>query len=405
MASATSAYSDLGTFQHLIEACLKRCAAAPYPTAEREDRIRSIRNDLADISRRAGIAFEDMTKDAKADLAAKQAEIATAEARLATLHGDRRTVELNHSVEYADSQQRLSAATTEQDRKDIQAHQIKLGSDFTSRHGPLSAEISKLEPIIARLQHERNALGKRFDVVAEKIRAMDCPEALAKVVDDAKVLVDRAGRLEQEIASTAGAILIQEAQSSFDNDAKSFETAEAFHRSQARRLFWTMIAVGGGICVLIYGLFIARPPMAPAPTPGISQSVVVIEHVVLVATGRVALLVMFGFALKYLAALHRTHAEQSVIYRDRLAALGIAANLLKATPELNQRRELLKSLANVYLDFDESAFARHRRERAASEEREDVDHQIKRLKMMTEAVAPILEPVGRAIDKVRGTPK
>ena len=37
------------------------------------------------------------------------------------------------------------------------------------------------------------------------------------------------------------------------------------------------------------------------------------------------------------------HAEQSVIYRDRLAALGIAGNLLNATPELAQRREMLKS--------------------------------------------------------------
>lgn len=123
-----------------------------------------------------------------------------------------------------------------------------------------------------------------------------------------------------------------------------------------------MIVVGAIICVLIYVLFVAVKPTAPETNPNTPQTLIIIEQLVPIATGRLALLILAGFALKYLWKLHTVHAEQSVIYRDRLAALGIAESLLKATPELEQRREMLKSLTSVYLDFDESAFGKHRKE-------------------------------------------
>lgn len=125
----------------------------------------------------------------------------------------------------------------------------------------------------------------------------------------------------------------------------------------------------------------------------------------LIATGRLALLVLAGFALKYLWKLHTVHAEQSVIYRDRLAALGIAESLLKATPELEQRREMLKSLTNVYLDFDESAFGKHRKDTEHIEDQGSVDGQIKRLSKVTEAVASLLDPVAKLLDRARDKTK
>jgi hypothetical protein len=104
-----------------------------------------------------------------------------------------------------------------------------------------------------------------------------------------------------------------------------------------------------------------------------------------------------GVALKYLADLHRAHSEQAIIYCDRKAALGIAEVLLKATPELEQKRALLKTLADVYLKFEDSAFLA-RRPRADDSEL-DVDKQIKRVKDGVEALKPILDTISKAADK------
>lgn len=80
-----------------------------------------------------------------------------------------------------------------------------------------------------------------------------------------------------------------------------------------------------------------RPGVA-ASSPSTNQIALFIEQIIVLATGRLAILLVLGWTVKYLAALHRTHSEQAVIYRDRRAALGVAELILNATPGLEQKR-------------------------------------------------------------------
>jgi hypothetical protein len=128
-----------------------------------------------------------------------------------------------------------------------------------------------------------------------------------------------------------------------------------------------------------------------------------IEKLVLLATGRLAILFLAAWAFKYSGDLHRAHAEQSVIYGDRLAALGVAQNMLNATDSIEQKREVLKLLAEGYLNFEQSAF-RIRRKAAAQETADkdvSVDRQIKHVRDAVEAVKPLFEAVGKVADKVK----
>ncbi|WP_437763728.1 hypothetical protein WMF27_39375 [Sorangium sp. So ce281] len=401
MASAKEVYNELGSLQRTIETCIRRCDAAPFPSFDREKRISSARQELSDILRRAGTIYENITKETKSPALAINAEIAATQAELSRTQNELHLTQEAFNSKRSELQRRRSASNNDQEKKEFLAQAQKLTNEFEPQHLATSAEASRLQSLVTQLQREQKALNTKLEIAAEELLAKECPEDLAKVVDEAKALVDKVGLLEKEIGAGANAALVQEAKAGFATNAKSFKAAESFHRSQARRLFWAMLLVAASTCILIYYLFVSATPTNPKPEPGVPQALLIIEHIVLIATGRVALLIVAGYALKYLATLHKMHAEQSVIYRDRLAALGIAENLLNATPEIEQRRDMLKSLANVYLSFDESAFGRYRKDTERAEAQGGVENQIRRIKMLTSAVAPLLEPATKAIDKAK----
>lgn len=215
-------------------------------------------------------------------------------------------------------------------------------------------------------------------------------------------LLDRAGELEKAIASGANVELIQKATATFSGKTEDFSEAEKHHKTQAWIMFVAMFLVLILSAVAVYFLFISfHMPLEPTAASGeaasTSKTVLHIEQIVVLATGRIAILLFLAWALKYLADLHRAHSEQAVIYRDRKAALGVAELLLNATPELEQKREMLRTLTTVYLTFHDSAFVTRRLN--AKDEEVSLDVQIKRMKETVEAVKPVLDAVGKASEK------
>ena len=79
------------------------------------------------------------------------------------------------------------------------------------------------------------------------------------------------------------------------------------------------------------------------------------ERIALVSVGKLAILALIAWALQFLAKLHRTHAEQSVIYRDRWAALQVASSILRGS-QLQQEKDLLTRIIRSYLNFSQNAF-------------------------------------------------
>jgi hypothetical protein len=62
---------------------------------------------------------------------------------------------------------------------------------------------------------------------------------------------------------------------------------------------------------------------------------------------------------------------------------------------------MLKVLMDVYLKFDDSAFGKYRKESRQEDEADGVDNQIKRFKLLAEAMSPLLDPVSKALEKVK----
>lgn len=117
MPSAKTVYTELANFQKTINACLTRCDAAPFPSLDRENRIRAIREELANISQRAGSIYTDITKDAQAELLAKAAELGAEQAAVAASQEQQHTIQLNFNIESAELQRRQTNASGEQERR------------------------------------------------------------------------------------------------------------------------------------------------------------------------------------------------------------------------------------------------------------------------------------------------
>lgn len=199
----------------------------------------------------------------------------------------------------------------------------------------------------------------------------------------------------------------------FLKKAKDFSDAQSFHRRQAGLMLWVLSAVGLAAVVAIYVLFFinGRPQDSGAsagplvlgatrevvqnPVPAAPNMVQTIEHIVVIATGRLAILLLIGWAFKYAGDLHRTHAEQSVMYQDRLAALGVAQNMLNATDVPEERHKVLSTLATGYLDFEQSAFRLKRTKSAQAQAAGEggVEYQLKHLRKAIDAIRPLVEAV------------
>ncbi|WP_147445037.1 hypothetical protein [Corallococcus sp. CA053C] len=254
--------------------------------------------------------------------------------------------------------------------------------------------IHNIEQEFTRLTEEINQLTPRANIEVTKILEQETNAFDSLIVEMSGYLDDTSAMLRGLDATEKVREVVK---ADFATKTESFLEAAAFHRNQAGWMLFSMVVMALAVASGIYMLFI-HSPIPPGPLSTGLPVRVPVDQVVLLVTGRMAFLFLAGWALKYVADLHRAHAEQAVIYRDRKAALGIAEAMLAASPGDDQQRELLKMLADGYLNFEQSAFRRHQRHEPKELE---FDVQLKRLKDAVDAVRPLLEPVAKAAEKAK----
>lgn len=177
----------------------------------------------------------------------------------------------------------------------------------------------------------------------------------------------------------------------FESKAQIFEDAAEFHRSQSRRIFWSIVAMLLFTGTVVFVAFFSgyesdNNGQVPSQLTGVSEYVV---RLLGLGIGRVSILLFCAFGLRYLTSLHSAHSEQAIIYRDRKAALGVIQNLLSSGITLEQRQYFLETLTAGYLDFERNAF--HSPDRQTSDSAVDVGDNIKTLKGFVDVVRPLLE--------------
>jgi hypothetical protein len=251
------------------------------------------------------------------------------------------------------------------------------------------ARINALQNQLADLDTKGNArLEELFDAPSED---------LAKAIEQFDPILDDASTLERELSVEAKERLKEAVRTDFASKEKLFKNGERHHKRQALYMLGAMFAAIALSMLLIAALFFFVRPDAGA-TPGATGSAAVVEHAILIGAGRIAIIIFAAWAVKYTADLHRSHAEQSVIYRDRRAALGVAEVMLTATPELEQKRDVLKMLSEGYLNFEQSAFRTRRGRKDSPAE----DSELQRIKSLAEALKPLVESLKPLLDSAKG---
>jgi hypothetical protein len=257
---------------------------------------------------------------------------------------------------------------------------------FQIESGRLQEEISRLSAAQKDYQHKLNMLMQQAEAAERDLVAAESP-TIQQAEADMRALLDSVGNLERDIEKDNQIVqqLREVTKADFESKQKEFDESATFHRIQARNMLYVI----GLITVLSVGtivfLFIVFPTFWKSEGDGI-------ERAISIGLGRIAVLFFFAWALKYVADLHRSHAEQSVIYRDRKAALGVAQNMLNASPDLQHQQELLRTLAIGYLDFQHNAF----RSRGAVSAG---DSDIKHLKDVVDTVRPLVDSLKDIVGK------
>ena len=177
----------------------------------------------------------------------------------------------------------------------------------------------------------------------------------------------------------------------FESKSQIFVKAEGFHRKEANRLMYIMgsLVVLGGVAILLAFGFVGEVLKASGDSEW--------ERIAIVFGGRIALLLLIAWTIRFVGNLHRAHSEQAVIYQDRQAALGIVQSMVNTSADVEYRREVLGLLAEGYLNFELSAF----RVGASTlvKEGDAIDREIKHVKKAVDAIKPIFDAVTKVAEK------
>jgi hypothetical protein len=407
-ASAKDTVDRIAFIKSQVEHALQRCQNAPYPNFERSSRIQALRKEGDDIS---GIVAAELrlAEGPSRDLLDRLNR--QLQERHQQVQDNQREVQEAQNIFQARNQEH-NARVKEATRKKLETTQLAAEWEIATReHQTSQAEANRRRVELQAEVSDLNAKREKADAEQriEGARALSAPSS--QRLQDADIamqnVLDQAGELERQIATGANLELVQKATATFQAKTEDFSDAEKYHRAQARFMFWATVAIGlifaAVVCVLFVGVpfpaswfDVGTEPVRPdtPPAPVHSDSVVMVERLVTLATGRLAVLFFFAWTIRYLADLHRAHAEQAIIYRDRRAALGVAELILNATPELDQKRKMLGTLTDVYLKFDNSAFVARRPPAKAG--RSSSQQAIKHLKDVVTAVEPIIEVVAKS---------
>lgn len=358
MPSAQETHENIGHIRKAATDCLARCRTYPSPSHERLDRILRIEAAIKTTTTKTQTTYSEL---------------------IAPAH--RRPNELNEQYRSI--------------HEDINKIQQEINSTQDNKQrAELQQKIKTLQQTTQNIQTQLS--GAQTHAAREQIAILARPSAaLEEIEQDLRKLLDEAGTLEKDIdkESRIGEELRQITKADFESKSNEFEEASTFHRSQARRIYWAILAMVLAAGAAIYYLFIHTQIPTNAP-PG-EAATASLERMIFFGLGRIALLFFSAWVIKYLSELHRSHSEQSVIYRDRKAALGVAQSMLNAAPELAQKQELLRTLAVGYLDFDQNAF----RSRRLTAHAENATDDTKRLKDLIYTVRPLLDSLKGMVER------
>lgn len=336
---------------------LARCRALPAYRGEHFLELRAITAALDSFIKRQGEMILEFNAGARAKVAEKKS---LAEAKDAEIQA----IQQRH-----DNAQPQARATIQQERQEAQRARQQMG-----------AEISKLEE---SARNDQNV-------------GMDQPhEGLRDLREEVMALLDRSSAIERELTTKETLRTAVEADTAQRED--DFARAESVHRRQAFIMLLAMLGIitlAVAVVILLFFVFAQPPALASGPAEAAGRWAVA-EQVVLVGIGRLAILFFAAWGLKYTGSLHRMHAEQAVIYCDRRAALGVMRTILDATPSTEQRREVLKLLAESYLNFEQSAF---RTKPGEANSRGD-DGEATTVKQAVETLRPVVDVLKGLLDK------
>ena len=212
-------------------------------------------------------------------------------------------------------------------------------------------------------------------------------------IRDGRQLKTRITLLEREV-NAAGEIK-RSSSLEFQSKKEQFEEAVKFHNKQASYIAAIFAMISVFVIIAVYLIFIKAATENFYATVNSQASSKnwpeIIERAILVGVGRFAMLFFCGWILKYVADLYRAHCEQAVMYRDRMAALGVAQSLLLIAPELRQKEDLLRDLANGYLDFEKSAFRIRAKNISQVKTENTLTDQLKNVKDTVDAIRPTVD--------------
>ncbi len=325
---SNDALFNLATFYlGQINETLNRLLRLPGPTGERLKTIDTLR-----IKRRH---HEELLETLKARNTAKTRE------QLEAIEAELKTA--RERLEDQKSQARQLAPLIKSDESFVLPLKIaqnevqKIEADLIP-----SIERKKAQKEAELLNIIRAEMSKAPDV--EAIKALD---ALADFVSDV-------GKFELE--ERQGGAIDEGLEIDFAQKSSEFQEASAHHRDQAQYMLWAMVFIIIAGAAAIAWLFGDLKIECIGKFPGQVETFTIIERLVLTGVGRIAVLALIAWSLAYIGSLHRSHSEQAVLYHDRKAALGVITNLMRAATDLQQKHDLLQSIARGYLGFDQNAF-------------------------------------------------
>lgn len=297
-------------------------------------------------------------------------------------------------LQMEDAEVRINTARVE--LEEAQKERVLIGTEATSPEH--QAALNRLESTERVLEARIKEWRRQFEVfesvhsTAVGAYAVTAPAAIPGLEERNSWLQDiqrQADALWKELETKKR--LDAALKSDFESKSQSFLRAEEHHRKEASRLLYFMgaIVVLSGFAILRAFSVDGGPSQAPSGNGW--------ERLVFVFGGRIALLLLVAWTIRFVGGLHRAHSEQAVIYQDRQAALGIVQSMINTSSDAEYRREVLKILAEGYLNFELSAF----RIGASPvvKEGDAIGREIKHVKKAVDAIKPIFDSVTKVAEK------
>lgn len=204
---------------------------------------------------------------------------------------------------------------------------------------------------IAVKQHYEDNISMARTAISQEVFGVEEPR-LREHEAPALLLLDDVSRFANDLNNK----LTETATAKFRDNSELFKQANQEHRNSAAKvMFLLIVVIISAIILLVYFSFFFRFSLFDKQDCSLKDPLI-FATILSTTGGKIALILLVYWSIKFLSALYKTHIKQSVVYYDRDTALGIAEVLLNFTPNIEQKQELIKRLADGYLDFRQSAF-------------------------------------------------